>query len=259
MSRVQKVAVVTGAGSGIGLGIAGALATVGYRVIGVDHDEEVRDCFAELIGDCGSTGALECVDLADGVAVRERFETIAATYDGIDALVNSVGVHGGAIGADASVSAWRQVVEADLTGAFLCCEAAAASMISRRVGSIVNVAPATNASCLSMRAAQTTARHGLVGLTRALAAEWGSSGVRVNALCSELSEVPLTEGAAQDALVGERVRALAPAVLFLLSEAARYINGMALPIGGDFAPADANQLHGVISMCPVPFFTARQN
>src|SRR6266540_4444849 len=151
MGSTAPVAVVTGAAQGIGRRVAEALGVAG-------------DVAAE----------------ADVAALAER---VAGRFGRVDVLVNNAGVSLLAAAEETTPAQWRRVLEVNLTGPFLVCQALGREMLRAGSGSIVNVASIAGLRGFADRSAYNASKHGLVGLTRTLAAEWGGRGVRVNAVC----------------------------------------------------------------------------
>jgi NAD(P)-dependent dehydrogenase (short-subunit alcohol dehydrogenase family) len=239
-----RVALVTGAGSGIGLSISRCFAATGARVMALDRDERGRAPFAEAVGADGPDYAE--VDVADREAVAAAVAELEARAGRIDVLVNSAGIRDVGSALDISAEEWQRVLDVDLTGTFNCCLAVAPGMLERRHGSIVNIASIAGMFGFARRTAYTVAKHGVLGLTRTLAAQFGPSGVRVNAICPGLIETPLTHAIVSDAQTQESFRVLVPlqragrpeeiaaAALFLAGDGSRFITGVPLPVDGGF-------------------------
>jgi NAD(P)-dependent dehydrogenase (short-subunit alcohol dehydrogenase family) len=182
--------------------------------------------------------------LADGVLKR---------FGRVDVLVNNAGVSLLAPAERTTAEQWRRVLEVNLTGPFLLSRAFGRAMLAAGGGSIVNVASIAGLHGVADRAAYNASKHGLIGLTRTLAAEWGGRGVRVNAVCpgwvrTEMDEADQASGGYTDTDITDRVpmgRFAAPgdvaaAVAFLADpERAGFVNGVALPVDGGWT-ADAS-------------------
>jgi 3-oxoacyl-[acyl-carrier protein] reductase len=173
-----RVAVVTGAGRGLGAAIAEELAARGAHVVVVDRDAELAAATAKRLA---SAGAATC-DVSDPAAVTALFDAVAADRGRIDVLVNNAGV--GAIGPseELALDVWSHALAVNLTGTFLCAQAAARHMLPAGRGAIVNIASVFAAVGMPMRAAYAASKHGVVGLTKVLGTEWASRGVRVVAV-----------------------------------------------------------------------------
>ena len=235
---------VTGSAQGVGLATASLLAQRQYRVILLDiqslhgHIERLRGAGAEVVGWCG--------DVSSETFVLELVEWVGKEYGALDALVNNAGVSLIAAAEHTTAEEWQRVMNINLFGPFLLCKYLGAQMLNRGSGSIVNVASVAGLAAVSHRSAYNASKHGLIGLTKTLAAEWGGRGVRVNAVCpgwikTEMDEADQGRGAYSDTDIVNRVpmarfaRAedVAEAIAFLLNdERGGFINGVSLPIDG---------------------------
>jgi NAD(P)-dependent dehydrogenase (short-subunit alcohol dehydrogenase family) len=246
----MKHALVTGAAQGLGLVTAARLAAAGYELTLVDIkplDEVVRrlGVGARVRGISG--------DVASEAFVQELAEEASARHDAVDLLVNNAGVSLICPAEETTAAQWQRVMSINLFGPFLLCRAFGAQMLARGSGSIVNVASIAGLAGVSQRSAYNTSKHGLVGLTRTLAAEWGGRGVRVNAVCpgwikTEMDEADQKRGAYADADITNRVpmgrfaRAedVAAAIVFLADpQLSGFVNGACLPVDGGWT-ADAS-------------------
>ena len=176
-----RVAVVTGARQGLGRVVAQHLAGQGYALALLDigasaaTEESVRVQGVPVL-------SVE-VDVADEAGVRAATDRVLDRFGQVDVLVNNAGIGLIAPAEATSVEQWRRVLEVNLTGPFLLCRAFGRGMLDRGRGSIVNIASIAGLRGIADRAAYNSSKHGLVGLTRTLAVEWGGRGVRVNAVC----------------------------------------------------------------------------
>lgn len=236
----SPVAVVTGAAVGIGARAAQVLAADGFALALLDRDP--IEGFPEALRHTGDVASeSEVTSFAD--AVMER-------YGRVDVVVNNAGIACIAPAEQTSAQVWRRVLEVNLTGPFLVSQAFGRHMLSARQGSIVNIASIAGLRGVADRSAYNASKHGLVGLTRTLAAEWGGRGVRVNAVCPGWVKTPMDdasqgEGAYGDADITQHVPLgrfatpddIAQAVRFLAdSTRSAFVNGVTLSVdGGWFA------------------------
>jgi len=246
-----KTIVVTGAAQGVGLATASLLARSNQRVILMDLQsvdaqvERLRAEGAEAVGISGDISSEPFVERA----VRQMHDDFGA----MDGLVNNAGISLISPAEETSAEQWRRVLDVNLFGPFLLCKHLGRPMLERGRGSIVNVASVAGLAGVSHRSAYNASKHGLVGLTRTLAAEWGGRGVRVNAVCpgwikTEMDAADQGSGAYSDEDIVNRVPMarfarvddVAEAIAFLLDEArSGFINGVSLPVDGGWT-ADAS-------------------
>jgi NAD(P)-dependent dehydrogenase (short-subunit alcohol dehydrogenase family) len=189
-------AVVTGGGSGIGAAIAQALIADGARVTlmgrRIDRLKEQRD---KLNVDGGPSVELQVCDVGDEASVRQAFAAAVAAAGPVDLLVNNAGQVETAPLAKTSLDTWQRLLNVNLTGSFLCSREVLPAMTERRFGRIVNVGSTAALKGYAYVAAYCAAKHGVLGLTRALALETARKGVTVNAVCPGYTETDIVAGA----------------------------------------------------------------
>ncbi len=251
----RPVAVITGAAQGIGRRTAEVLAERGYRLALNDLREPVDLLDALALPPADVLTLLG--DVSDEAAVQGMARAVEAHFGRVDVLVNNAGISNISPAEDISVEQWRRVLEVNLTGPFLLIQAFGRLMLAQGSGSIVNVSSIAGLLGIADRAAYNTSKHGLVGLTRTLAAEWGGRGVRVNAVCpgwvkTEMDQHDMGSGAYTDADIEGRVPMgrfatpddIARAIAFLADpRESGFINGHTLSVdGGWFADASWESL-----------------
>jgi len=248
MGSENRVAVVTGSARGIGQRVALMLAERGYAVAA--NDLEAPEGTLKEIGDAGATSISMPGDVSDEVAVRGIVEATMDEFGRVDVLVNNAGVSLITPAEETTLADWRRVLEVNLTGPFLTSREFGKEMLRQGSGSIVNIASVAGLLGIADRAAYNASKHGLIGLTRTLAAEWGGRGVRVNAVCpgwvkTEMDEEDQAGGGYTDDDIKGRTPMgrfakpddIAQAVAFLADpEQSGYVNGHTLSVdGGWFA------------------------
>ncbi|HEX4847360.1 MAG TPA: SDR family oxidoreductase, partial [Novosphingobium sp.] len=174
-------AVITGAAQGVGLVTARRFAAAGYHVVLTDI-QPIEAAVAGIAAEGGSASGLSG-DIAAAPFVESLAALVADSHGGADVLVNNAGISLIEPAEDTSLEQWQRVMAVNLQGPFLLSQAFGRQMLARGSGSIVNVASVAGMGGVIHRAAYNTSKHGLLGLTRTLAAEWGGRGVRVNAVC----------------------------------------------------------------------------
>jgi NAD(P)-dependent dehydrogenase (short-subunit alcohol dehydrogenase family) len=186
MSRASggRHAVVTGGGRGLGAVIASALAARGANVTVMGRTKPALEAHAAALrsGSGVRAHAVVC-DVSDPASVARAFASAVAGESPIDILVNNAGVSEAGPSVDVSLESWNRIIQTNLTGAFLCIQQVLPAMISRRAGRIVNVASVAGLKGFGDVAAYCASKHGVIGLTRAIAIETARYGITVNAVC----------------------------------------------------------------------------
>jgi NAD(P)-dependent dehydrogenase (short-subunit alcohol dehydrogenase family) len=240
----QKVAVVTGAARGIGLATAQRFLADNWRVVLLDIDDETLKRTFTALAKPEATVAL-CCDVADPAAVAKAFATIAQQFGRLDALVNNAGIAIFKPILELTYEDWSRVLAVNLTGPFLCTQAAAPLMRDSGGGAIVNITSISGLRASTLRTAYGTSKAGLAHLTQQQAIELASLGIRVNAVApgpvdtamAKAVHTPDIRAAYHDAIPLNRYgleQELAEAIFFLCSERASYITGQTLAVDGGF-------------------------
>ncbi len=250
-NAARPVAVVTGAAQGIGRRVAEVLAHEGYELVLADLREPGQTLAA--VREIGARALPAVGDVADETTADTLADQVREHFGRVDVLVNNAGVSLLTPAEETTAEQWRRVLEVNLTGPFLLSRALGRLMLAAGSGSIVNVASIAGLRGVADRAAYNASKHGLIGLTRTLAAEWGGRGVRVNAVCpgwvrTEMDAADQASGGYTDSDIVDQVpmaRFAAPddiaqAAAFLADPArSGFVNGVALPVDGGWT-ADAS-------------------
>ncbi len=242
-----RVAIVTGGSRGLGLQMAEALGEMGARVaLTARKKVELDQAVAHLAKQSIEASAWVC-DMGKREAIPPVADAILAKYGKVDILVNNAGATWGAPAEDHPLEAWDKLVNLNLTGAFVLTQIIGKkSMIPAKYGRIINVASVAGLGASDARVVRTVAynatKHGVVGLTRQLAAEWGEHGITVNAICPGFFPSKMTR-ATLDTL-GKLVLEVTPTrrlggdedlkglAVLLASDASRHITGQAIAVDG---------------------------
>src|SRR5262245_59418896 len=254
MSFAGKLALVTGAGQGLGRAIAQELATHGAHVVVAELNRQTADETAQLIRESGGLAEPEITDVTNEESVRRTVEAILARQNRIDILVNNAGI-GQTVQPliELSREEFDRVLAVNLTGTFLCSKWVGRAMARRESGTIVNISSLNGFAAAPLVASYNAAKAGVISLTQTLALELAPYGIRVNAVApgpvyTEFNRKVMRERAAflgvtEEQMV-ERVRAAVPlgrwgephdiahAVVWLCSDQATWVTGQVFPVPG---------------------------
>ena len=241
----KKVALVTGAGSGIGEACAKTFALRGAQVVLADLDVRRAERVAGEIKAAGGTATAVRADVADPAAVEALVQFVIRTYGGLDVAVNNAGIGGELNPAGSySVDGWNRVIQVNLNGVFHCMRSEIPAMLTRGGGAIVNMASILGSVGFANSAAYVAAKHGVLGLTKTAALEYATQGIRVTSVGPGFISTPLLD--VLDDATREAVAALHPMkrlgrpeevaalVCFLASDEASFITGSYHVIDGGY-------------------------
>jgi NAD(P)-dependent dehydrogenase (short-subunit alcohol dehydrogenase family) len=244
----QKVALVTGGGSGIGRATALLLAREGSSVVVADVSDEGEDAAAE-IRRAGGQALFMRVDVSKADQVETMVQATIKSYGHLDCAVNNAGVLGvEAPLADYPEEVWQRVLSVNLTGVWLCMKWEIPAMLRLGRGSIVNTSSVVGAVGFTSIGAYVAAKHGVLGLTRAAALEYAEQGVRINAVMPGFTDTPMLQRSAgtADSDVRRILAALHPmqriaqpseiaeAIVWLCSDASSFVTGHTLAVDGGY-------------------------
>lgn len=241
-----KVALVTGAGSGIGEACAVALSGRGGRVVVADINVAAAERVVRGITEAGGAAAAVKVDVADPSTAETMVRFAVETFGGLDVAVNNAGIGGeqNPTG-DYSPDGWRRVIDINLSGVFYCMRFEIPALLKRGGGAIVNMASILGSVGFANSSAYVAAKHGVVGLTKNAAIEYATRGIRVNSVGPGFITTPLLS-ASLDAAAQQAIADLHPMkrmgtpeevanlVCFLASDAASFITGSYYVVDGGY-------------------------
>ena len=242
-----RCAIVTGAGGGIGRASALAFSQAGASVVVVDVDEPAGKETEGILRDAGGDASFFRCDLTKGEEVAAMVQHAVSTYGRLDCAHNNAGILGaGAVVAEYDDDEWDRVIAVNLRSVYLCVKhEIGAFLAAGSPGAIVNTASFSGLVAVPFASAYVASKHGVIGLTKAAAVEYGRKGIRVNAVCpgtvrtkmmeERIAENPKMEKALTDVTPMRRLteaREVADAAVWLCSDRASFVNGHALPVDG---------------------------
>ncbi len=245
---IERIAVVTGGASGIGLGISQRLARDGAQLAILDLKGEEAVSAAAEIGAEGGTAVGLPVDVSDRAAVDGALAEVREQFGPITILVNNAGMEGFQPFLDITVETWNRILDVNLTGTFHCCQAVLPDMIEAGWGRIVNISSSSTHSGQPLMTHYVASKSGMVGLTKSLALEFGRKGITVNTIPPGFIDTPMTrrneakgrlgqggvDAAVKRTPVGRAglPEDIAAACAFLVSDEASYVTGQIIGVNG---------------------------
>lgn len=239
-----QAAIVTGGASGIGAATAWLLAERGASLLVVDIDAAASELLCRQMAGRGFRAVPFCADLNQSSDADAAAHAALTAFGRIDVLVNNAGTGGGGDSHDLTDEEWRRLLSLNLDGVFYMARAVLPSMLERGSGAIVNVASIFGHVAMAGRAAYSASKAGVVNLTRALAVEYGSRGIRVNAVCPGVIRTPLVahNSEAQFSALADlhpigrlgEAEEVARAIAFLAGSEASFVTGASLMVDGGY-------------------------
>jgi NAD(P)-dependent dehydrogenase (short-subunit alcohol dehydrogenase family) len=249
----DKVAVVIGGTSGIGLAIAKGMAEAGADVIPTSRRPEQVEAAAQEVEQRGKRSLRVTSDVSDLASLKTVLDETVKAFGKVDILVNSAGRTKRAPTLEFTEEDWNSILDTNLTGTLRAAQVFGRHMLERGSGSIINIASLSTFVALYEVAAYSASKAAVASLTKSLAIEWGHRGVRVNAIAPGVFRTPLNEKLLDETERGKeflvrtpmkrfgQVEELAGAAIFLASDAASFVNGEVITVDGGFLASGVNQ------------------
>jgi 2-deoxy-D-gluconate 3-dehydrogenase len=243
-----KVAIVTGGNGGIGLGMARGLSAAGATVvIAARNTDKSAAAVASILASGGKASAI-AVDVTDEADCQAMVAATLKTHGRLDILINNAGINIRKRPEDYTLAEWQQILQTNLTSAFICSQAAYPEMKRAAQGKIINIGSMMSIFGTAFTTPYAASKGGIVQMTRALASAWAADNIQVNAVLPGWVDTELTQTARKDiAGLHERVLAHTPAgrwgdahdfagiAVFLASAASDFITGTAIPVDGGYS------------------------
>jgi meso-butanediol dehydrogenase / (S,S)-butanediol dehydrogenase / diacetyl reductase len=247
MARLQdRIAVITGAASGIGAACARRFAEEGAVIAGLDVQKPLGDGWEHVLAAAPASTVRDGIDVRDEASVESAIGEVRDRHGRIDVLVNAAGVGGGGQAHQLDAAEWDRVVDINLKGSFLVAKHVLRAMVEQGSGCIVHLASVEGLEGMSGSLPYNASKGGVVLMTKNMALDYGSLGIRVNCLCPGLIETPLTALLGSEPLraVRDQMKSwhvldrlgrpeeVAACALFLASDDASFVTGHALVVDG---------------------------
>jgi 2-deoxy-D-gluconate 3-dehydrogenase len=244
----ERIAVVTGGNGGIGLGMGRGLARAGAHVVVAARNAEKSANAVREIERVGGHASAENVDVADEVSVRRLMDAVRTRHGRLDVLINNAGMNIRKPVDQLTLTEWRQVIDTNLTSAYLCCHAAYPLFKAAGGGKIINIGSMMSIFGASFAPAYAASKGGIVQLTKATAVAWAKDNIQVNAVLPGWIDTELTQNARKQVEgLHDSVLRRTPAgrwgtiddmegiAVFLASPASDFVTGTAIPVDGGYA------------------------
>ncbi len=240
----DKTAIVTGGGSGIGRRVAIALAEYGANILIADLDREAADRVVSQIASKGQKALGMKVDVTEPDDVQGMVELALQTFDRIDVLFNNVGISIRGPAETFTLEDWNRVIAVNLTGMFICAQAVGRIMIKQGGGKIINTSSVSGKLGHPGNMAYAAAKHGVIGMSKVMAVEWGKHNINVNCIGPGVIRTPMTEAAFENRKRYQDLVSKVPmgrlgepedligVVVFLASGASDYVTGQTIYVEG---------------------------
>lgn len=250
----HRVALITGGAKGIGAEVCSRLAALGHHVLVADLDFKAAEETAAALRAAGGRASALQLDVGSPASVNAAFDQVAREHGRCDILVNSAGIAKVFSFLDFPLDNFVATMNVNVTGTLLCAQAAARLMVKQQWGRIVNIASVAGMRAVgSGRTAYGTSKGAVIALTRQMAVELAEHGVTANAVAPGPVDTPMTQALHTEQFRTEYSKAIpmnrygtcgeiASAVVYLVSEDARYVTGIAMPVDGGFLASGARGL-----------------